>query len=140
MMIRLGSTKKTPRIVSLIGTTTAVVMLLSACGRSAPQIVVEPQTQNLGEQPQQLIELVYTVQNTGGEPLIIERVSTSCGCTTASLDRTEIPAGEAAQLTVRLDPVEDNLFGDVRRVIYLRSNDPDEPEVSVEFSVHIKRP
>ena len=28
----------------------------------------------------------------------------------------------------------------VKRVIYLRSNDPDEPEVSVEFSVKIQKP
>lgn len=139
-MMRLGGSKKISQIVSLIGTAAVVVMSLSSCGRTAPQIVVEPPSQNLGDQPPQVIELVYAVQNTGGEPLIIKRVSTSCDCTTASLDRTEIPAGEAALLTVRLDPVEDNLFGDVRRVIYLRSNDPDEPEVSVEFSVRIQKP
>ena len=117
-----------------------LLLLLAACGNPGPQIVVEPMSQDLGERLQERIELAYTVRNAGDALLRIEKVSTSCGCTEAELDRTDIPPGETAQLSVSLDPIEDDLFGDVRRVIYLRSNDPDAPEVSVEFNVQIYKP
>lgn len=139
-MLRYKDNKYLHRLLVLATLAAIVLPLLAACGRSAPQIVVEPPSQELGERPQQLIELAYTVRNAGDAPLKIEKISTSCDCTEAKLDRMEIPAGETAQLTVSLDPVEDNLFGDVKRVIYLRSNDPDEQEVSVEFSVRIRKP
>lgn len=139
-MLRYKDNKNLYRVLVLAALATIVLPLLAACERSAPQIVVEPPSQELGEQPQKLIELAYTVRNDGNAPLKIEKISTSCDCTEAKLDRTEIPAGETAQLSVSLDPVEDNLFGEVKRVIYLRSNDPDDPEVSVEFRVKIQKP
>ncbi len=130
-----------PRTVLLLAALTALILLLlAACGNPTPRIVVEPTSQDLGERPQERIELAYTVRNEGDSLLIIEKVSTSCACTEAELDRTEIPPGETAQLIVSLDPVEDDLFGDVKRVIYLRSNDPGAPEVSVEFNVRILKP
>lgn len=132
--------KPLTRFFFLAAMAAIVLPMLAACARSTPQIAVDPLSQDLGEQPQQLIELAYTVRNTGDALLKIEKISTSCDCTEAKLDRMEIPAGESAQLTVLLDPVEDDLFGEVKRVIYLRSNDPDEAEVSVEFSVRIQKP
>ncbi len=114
--------------------------LLIACSASPPRIVVEPLTQDLGERPQELIELTYTVRNEGGSPLKIEKVSTSCGCTQAAVDRETLAPGESTQLRVTLDPTEDNLYGNLIRVIYLRSNDPATPEVEVEFRVTIHKP
>ena len=115
-------------------------LLLTACSKPPPRIVVEPAAQDLGERPQELLELTYTVRNEGGSPLEITRVSASCDCTKAVLDRNVIPPGESAQLRVTLDPVEDNLYGNILRVIYLRSNDPDTPEAEVEFRVSILKP
>jgi hypothetical protein len=117
-----------------------VSLLLAACGSSPPQIVVEPTLQDLGEVPQEPIELSYTVRNEGGSPLQIEKISTSCDCTEATLDRQTIPPGESTQLRVTLDPTEDNLYGNLLRVIYIRSNDPDTSEAEVEFRVSILKP
>ena len=114
---------------------------LAACTReSPPQIVVEPTIQELGEVPQQKIELVYTVRNDGESDLQIEKISTSCECTRAVITQDKITPGQSAVLTVTLDPMEDNLYGDITRVIYLRSNDPENPEVSVEFHAIIQKP
>jgi len=115
-------------------------LLLAACGGSPPRIVVEPVSQDLGEVPQEPLELTYTVRNEGGSPLRIEKVSTSCDCTKAAMERDTIPPGDSAELRVTLDPTEDNLYGDLLRVVYLRSNDPDNPEVEVEFRVTIRKP
>ena len=117
-----------------------ITWILAACGGKAPQISIEPALQDLGTQPQQLIDLVYSVRNTGNADLVIEKVSVSCECTTAELEKNTIPPGESAELRVKFNPAEDNLFGDIQRIIYLRSNDPEKPEVEAEFRVIIQKP
>ena len=130
------STIRTPLLFLLI----LLTGILTACGGKAPQISIEPALQNLGTQPQQLIDLVYTVKNNGNADLVIEKVSVSCECTTAELEKNTIPPGESAELRVKFDPAEDNLFGDIQRIIYLRSNDPEKPEAEAEFRVIIQKP
>ena len=117
-----------------------VLLLLSACSSSPPRIVVEPDSQDLGEIPQKPLELTYTVRNDGGSPLTIEKISTSCGCTYAEIDKDTLSPGETTILRVTLDPTEDNLYGNLTRVIYLRSNDPETPEAEAEFRVKILKP
>lgn len=126
--------------ISLLILICTALFALTACAKKAPRIAVEPTSQELGEVPQQKIELVYTVRNEGGSDLQIEKISTSCDCTKAAMDQNQIAPGQSAVLTVTLDPTEDNLYGDITRVIYLRSNDPETPEVSVEFHAIIQKP
>ncbi len=114
--------------------------VLAACTNRAPVIMIEPALQDLGNQPQQLIDLAYTVKNTGTADLIIEKVSVSCACTTAELEKNTISPGESTELRVKFDPTEDNLYGEIQRIIYLRSNDPDKPEAEAEFRVTIQKP
>jgi hypothetical protein len=114
--------------------------LLTACNKKVPQISIEPALQDLGTKPQLLIDLVYQVKNTGNADLMIEKVSVSCACTTAKLDKSTISPGESTELKVKFDPAEDNLFGNIQRIIYLRSNDPDKPEAEAEFRVIIQKP
>jgi hypothetical protein len=117
-----------------------VAGLLSSCNNKTPQISIQPTLQDLGTQPQQLIDLVFEVRNTGNADLVIEKVSVSCECTTAELEKSTIPPGESAELRVKFDPAEDNLFGEIQRIIYLRSNDPNQPEAEAEFRVTIQKP
>ena len=124
----------------VLGLAVIASFFLAACGGSPPQIAVDPASQDLGEVPQEPLELTYTVRNEGGSPLQIEKISTSCDCTKATIDRNTIPPGESARLRVTLDPTEDNLYGNLLRVIYIRSNDPDTPEAEVEFRVSIRKP
>ena len=112
---------------------------LSACGSASPRIVVDPATRDLGEVLQQPLNVSFTVRNQGDAPLRVERVTSSCGCTEAVIDQDTIPPGESTQLRVTLDPTEDNLSGDQVRVIYLRSNDPETPEVEVELRANIRK-
>lgn len=129
------------KFICLLMLTILTSLIVAACTTaSAPKIVVDPLSQELGEVPQKKIELVYTVRNEGGSELQIEKITTSCDCTKAVIGQEKIAAGESAALTVSLDPTEDNLYGDITRVIYLRSNDPENPEVSVEFHAVIQKP
>jgi hypothetical protein len=116
-----------------------LLFFLAACTAPPPRIVVEPSFQDLGERQQELLELTYTVRNEGGSPLEIIMISTSCGCTQAAMETNTIPPGGSAELKVTMDPIEDDLYGELLRVIYVRSNDPENPEVAVEFRVEIQR-
>ena len=117
-----------------------LVFTLSACRSEPPRIVIEPPFQDLGEVPQKPLEVAYTVRNEGGSPLVIEKISTSCGCTRAEMEQSTLAPGEAVTLRVVLDPVEDNLYGDILRMVYIRSNDPENPEAEVELRVTILKP
>ena len=78
-----------------------VAGLLSSCNNKTPQISIQPPLQDLGTQPQQLIDLVL-LRNTGNADLVIEKVSVSCECTTAELEKSTIPPGESAELRLNL--------------------------------------
>ncbi len=118
----------------------AAATLWAGCGAAPPRIVIEPARQELGEVPQQLIELTFTVRNEGGSPLTIQKISTSCDCTKAEISLDEIPAGGTAELRVSLDPLEDHLYGSITRVVYIRSNDPEQPEAQAKFHALIQGP
>jgi hypothetical protein len=78
----------------------------------------------------------FTVRNTGQGELSIVGVSTSCGCTTAQIDKQQLAPGETAQLTVTFDPlVHNGATGEFVRVVYVRSDDPDTPEATL--TVHV---
>lgn len=134
---RIKQTNVRPTLLFLL---LVMAGFLAACSSKAPQINIEPPLQDLGTQPQQLIDLVFEVKNTGNADLVIEKVSVSCECTTAELEKNTIPPGETAKLRVKFDPAEENLFGDIQRIIYLRSNDPATPEAEAEFRVIIAKP
>lgn len=119
---------------------TVAVFLLAFWMRPVPRIRVEPPTQDLGEMPQQHLELAYTVRNEGKSALHIEDVTTTCGCTKATVEEAIIPPGGSTQLRVTMDPQNDNLYGNLFRVITVRSNDPATPEAKVDFRVSIPRP
>lgn len=44
--------------------------------------------------------VVFAFTNTGDEPLVIQQVMTTCGCTVADYTKTPIPAGKKGQIKV----------------------------------------
>lgn len=76
----------------------------------------------------------FTVRNSGEEVLKIIKLSTSCGCTTAVMDKMEIAPGGEATMTVTFDPdLHPIPPGPVTRMIYIQSNDPTLEEVQIEL-------
>ena len=75
--------------------------------------------------------------NTGKEPLVINNVSTSCGCTTPSWPREPIPSKGRAKIKVRYDS---NRIGNFSKTITVYSNSTNSPVVlSIKGSVQYKQ-
>lgn len=112
---------------------------LRAAPPEPPRIVVTPPEFDFGEVgPELAVSHVFTVTNAGGAPLDITGVSTSCGCTTATIEATQLQPGESTALTVTFDPQAHNgATGRFLRLVYLRSNDPQTPEAQVQLWVTV---
>lgn len=79
------------------------------------------------------------VRNLGDRPLTVEAVSTSCGCTTAKLSSMTIPPGGEARLQVEYDSgIHETDLGLMERFVFIASDDPDEEDVRIKFTVVVK--
>jgi hypothetical protein len=126
---------------------TAAILLISlslaACGGGQPEIALPESEVDIGSVVNgEIRNFESVVQNAGEGDLIIETVSTSCGCTTAEVTPATIPSGEQGTLTVRFDsgahgPEE---TGSVTRQVFIRSNDPDQSEITFSFTADILPP
>ena len=80
----------------------------------------------------------FEIENHGRETLILSDISTSCGCTSATFDKTEIGFNETAQLTVYFDPnFHDEPQGELTRSVFVKTNDPTTPELQFDIYVEI---
>jgi hypothetical protein len=121
-----------------------------------PQIVIEPQGVDLGDvsTKEGKVETSITLKNTGQEDLIVDSLSTSCGCTTVSVVNngqegpvfgtgtppegwsTTIQPGETAELRIYYDPsFHQDARGPMMREIYVSSNDPVDPVVKAAIEL-----
>ena len=120
-----------------------VVLMLTACSGGDPAVELETQQFDFGDVVNGLVvEKDLTIRNTGKADLVVETVTTTCGCTTASLDRMTISAGESAILHIEFDSGAHgpDLTGQVMRQVILVSNDPQNPEATVAFVANILPP
>lgn len=87
------------------------------------------------------VEHTFKVKNLGNEALEIKRLSTSCGCTTAKTSKEKIPPGEEVELKVVYDTGAmsgSHAKGKQERTIYVKTNDPVNPQVEVEIRAVVK--
>lgn len=123
----------------------AVVVLtigLGACG-SQPQITVAENNLELGDVVNgNVVQRDVSIQNNGQADLSIEAVTTSCGCTQATVAPMIIPPGGSGTLHIEFDSGAHGpeLTGELIRQIFIVSNDPQQPEVLVELAANILPP
>ena len=87
-----------------------------------PRIVVEPGSFDFGEVlPNKTLRKEFLIRNHGSEALVIEKVTTDCGCTAALLDDTRIEPGDSAPLRVSLETRARN--GPLKKRVLVQSND-----------------
>ncbi len=75
------------------------------------------------------VEATITIENAGGRTLHLEDPTASCGCQTPKLSKKVVVPGERATLV--LNQVATPQIGPFRHVVFLRSDDPDKPELMI---------
>lgn len=80
----------------------------------------------------------FILTNIDGEKLTIGDITTSCGCTSAKIDRKEIMPKETAIIKVDFDPnFHEEPKGRFLRSIFIPTNDPDNKEIELKIFVEI---
>ena len=107
----------------------------------APKISVEPTYFDFGNAlPEKTLEKQFSIRNFGDADLVIDKITTTCGCTAGLLDDDSkvLKPGKSGQLRVRLQTRD--YSGKVVRSVMLRSNDPAQEllEIKVEVNVQTK--
>jgi hypothetical protein len=103
---------------------------------AGPRIRVEPASFDFGKAAQnKTLRKEFSIRNFGNEDLVIESVSTTCGCTAALMESKVVKPGGTTPLRVSLETRTYN--GRVQRSVMVRSNDPEAElvEVKVEATV-----
>lgn len=122
-----------------------------------PQIALDVQEIDLGDVSVSgsQVETGVTITNTGQKDLVVESLSTSCGCTTAALvsggqegptfgagipsaDWTAtIEPGGSAELRIYFDPsFHPDARGPMMRQVQISTNDPVDPQIKVSIKLN----
>lgn len=64
----------------------------------------------------------FEFTNAGQDPLVIDRVRSSCGCTAVLVSEKNVPPGEKGEIQANFDSAR--FRGPVSKTVYLYSNDP----------------
>lgn len=157
--------KKSILIITIViaaSFTGAVILANSGSGErqaTGGKLVVEPASYDWGEIGLQPANATLTVKNDGTAAVKITKLSTSCGCTSAALSiagrttarysmdhgnlapvNVSLQPGESGQLLVTFDPLfHENTQGPVERVVYLRTDNPGQPEVEATLTANVVR-
>ena len=108
----------------------------STASAGGPKIEIDPPALDWGTiSPGERVERRFSLANMGQEELVIEEVTTSCRCLSASLPQEIIPPGGAAELFVSFDPT--GWSGGFVCFVVLRTNDPLRPIRRIEVKGRI---
>ncbi len=118
-------------------------LMLNACNSGKPDIALSQTEVDLGHVANgEVRTFEVVVENLGNEDLLIEGVTTSCGCTTAEVQPVTIPPGGDGVLIVSYDSGAHGpeFNGSVTRQVFIASNDPDEAEFELRFTAEVTAP
>ncbi len=102
-----------------------------------PVIKLSPELWDFGTIAQgEEVTHTFKVTNTGGVELIVDKVQTSCGCLVASISSKNVAPAKTAEIKVTLYSKE--YKGEVKKYIYVRSNDPDATNKTIVIAGKIK--
>ena len=118
----------------------ALALFLGACSQGAPDLALDFQEIDIGEVTNGEIRTIEVpLVNRGDEVLEIQNVSTSCGCTSGRVAPNRLAPNEQGVLIIQYDSGAHgpDANGLVTRQVFIASNDPDQPEVTFEFTADV---
>lgn len=114
-------------ILTLLFTGSAVELMAQPAGQQvtvgAPNLSVDKREHDFGR----IVKgsdatCIFTVTNTGDQPLLISNCQGSCGCTVPTWDRNPIAPGATSQIVVKYDS---NRMGAFTKSVTVTWNSPD---------------
>lgn len=93
------------------------------CGAMAKSVIKYDKTSHdFGTFPEaKVMECVFTFTNTGDEPLVIQQVITTCGCTVAEYTKNPVQPGKQGKVRVKYNG-KGKAKGKFKKAITIRSN------------------
>lgn len=104
--------------------------------KRGPRIVVEPESFDFGTAlPHKTLTKEFLLRNVGGADLVLEGVTTTCGCAAALPQERLIKPGGHTQLRVSVETR--SAVGRIDRFVHVRSNDKTRAllEIKLSFTV-----
>ena len=84
-----------------------------------------------------VVSTQFNIKNIGTEDLVIGDIITSCACTSTEVNKSNVAPNSSTTLTVSFDPnVHEEARGRLTRMIYVSTNDSDNPEL--EFTIFVE--
>ncbi|MFH1534190.1 MAG: DUF1573 domain-containing protein [Nitrospirota bacterium] len=103
-------------------------------------IQIFPNSYDFGDIDQEdgTVSTTFSVTNVSEGEIKINRLSTSCGCTTAEMDLSDMGPGESREMIVEFDPmVHPDQFGLIERGVYLQTSDSVMPEIEIDLVANV---
>ena len=105
---------------------------------AAPRLSLDPESWDFGRTlKNRVIEKQFTLRNVGDANLVIEKISTTCGCAAALLNEKTLAPGKSAVLRVTFDTRA--FEGRVERKVLLRSNDRSRDPLEIKLQATVVR-
>jgi hypothetical protein len=126
--------------IAFVFALTFAVLLITACSGGSPEIILSEVEIDLGDIVNgEIRSLDIPIRNLGTVDLVIEAVSTSCGCTSAEVQPTTIGPGEEGMLSIQYDSGAHgpDANGPVIRQVFIASNDPNQPEAELRIIAEV---
>jgi hypothetical protein len=107
-----------------------------------PKIEITPRSFDFGTAKYgEVLETTFQIKNLGNQTLEIKRVATSCACTKGRVDKKRLSPGEETELFVTYETGAMSgpyAKGEQERIVYVKSNDPKNPQVEVIIKAVVK--
>jgi hypothetical protein len=125
--------KKLPILAMVI----LCLAVLPGFALAGPQIVIPGPAFQFGTLAEgDKVEHIFTIVNRGDEPLVIDRVRSTCGCTGTLLSQKEIPPGASGEVKTIFN--SNGMRGPVVKWVYIYSNDPANPKTGLQITGIVK--
>lgn len=114
---------------------------VNAYKESHVEVTISPDTQNLGTVVYGDVERTqFTLTNYTPVALNITKVTTSCSCTQAEVEKESLGPYEAITVNVSFDPAvhkDDTDLGDLTRTIFIDTDNPNFPRVEADITATV---
>jgi hypothetical protein len=104
-----------------------------------PRIAVEPSTFDFGKAVQnKTLQKEFSIKNYGDADLVLDSVSTSCGCTVADGYTKVVKPGQSTHLNVSLQTRTST--GKLQKSVLIKSNDPTKSLFELKLEATVAAP